>query len=147
MGPAALLAADRTAYPEQGWRAAERREAEARGEKLLREWLSPAQLAQYEAHRHFEVTGCDSGTRYRILHGRQFNIDELDARGGKVCEWCFVPEGDLVVGDVMLAQKIALETAEHATLAVANSVASRFYPANFSTRATSALDVIEGRWT
>jgi hypothetical protein len=34
-------------------------------------------------------------------------------------EWCFVPEGNLVAGDVMLAQKIALETNERAALAVA----------------------------
>jgi hypothetical protein len=32
----------------------------------------------------------------------------------------FVPMGDLVPGDVMLAQKIALETNERAALAVAN---------------------------
>jgi hypothetical protein len=34
--------------------------------------------------------------------------------------WCFVPRGQLVPGDVMLAQKIALETNETAALAVAN---------------------------
>ena len=33
--------------------------------------------------------------------------------------WCFVPEGNLVPGDVMLAQKIALETDERGALAVA----------------------------
>ena len=38
------------------------------------------------------------------------NIDELDFAGNKVCEWCFLPEGNLAAGDVMLAQKIALET-------------------------------------
>ena len=34
--------------------------------------------------------------------------------------YCFVPEGTLPIGDVMLAQKIALETDERAALAVAN---------------------------
>jgi hypothetical protein len=34
--------------------------------------------------------------------------------------WCFVPSGHLVAGDVMLAQKIALETNERAALVVAN---------------------------
>jgi hypothetical protein len=38
--------------------------------------------------------------------------------------YCFIPKGDLVPGDVMLAQKIALETNELAALAVAN----RFTP-------------------
>ena len=39
---------------------------ELRGLKLLREWLSQEQLAQYDAHRYFEVIGCHSGKRYRI---------------------------------------------------------------------------------
>ena len=34
--------------------------------------------------------------------------------------WCFVPNRHLVPGDVMLAQKIALETNERGALAVAN---------------------------
>jgi hypothetical protein len=37
---------------------------------------------------------------------------------------CFVPHGSLVAGDVMLAQKIALETFEAGAL----SVARRFVP-------------------
>jgi hypothetical protein len=38
-----------------------------------------------------------------------------------VAVWCFGPQGYLPVGDVMLAQKIALETNEKAALQVANS--------------------------
>jgi hypothetical protein len=95
-------------------------EANARGLKLLRDWLSPAQLAQYEKSQSFEVIGSHSGKRYRIRYGRQMNIDELGADGAKVCGWCFLPEGPLVAGDVMLAQKIALETDEPAALKVAN---------------------------
>jgi hypothetical protein len=30
---------------------------EARGLKLLKEWLAPAQLSQYDANGFFEVTG------------------------------------------------------------------------------------------
>jgi hypothetical protein len=70
---------------------------------------------------HFEVIGSDTGTRYRIRHGRMMNIDELDSAGNKVCEWCFLPAGNLAIGDVMLAQKIALETYESGALAVADS--------------------------
>ncbi len=51
---------------------------EARGFELLKEWLSPEQLAQYEARSYFEVTGCHSGKRYRISHGNSMNIHELD---------------------------------------------------------------------
>lgn len=96
--------------------------AQKKGLALLKEWLTPEQWTQYEAHRWFEVKGGSSGNRYRINHGRQMNIDELDADGRKVCGWCFLPEGQLVAGDVMLAQKIALETNEVAALKVANRI-------------------------
>jgi hypothetical protein len=38
-----------------------------------------------------------------------------------VLGWCFVPCTPLVAGDVVLAQKIALETNERGALAVAKS--------------------------
>ena len=95
-------------------------EREARGIKLLREWLSPEQFAQYDARSYFEVTGCHSGTRYRISHGTSMNIHELDGAGRPHVGWCFAPKGHLVAGDVMLAQKIALETDERGALTVAN---------------------------
>jgi hypothetical protein len=47
------------------------------------------------------------------------NVYEL--KEGGVVGWCFVPEGYLAIGDVMLAQKIALESNERAALAVANN--------------------------
>lgn len=93
---------------------------DARGLSLLREWLSPEQQEQFEASRSFEVVGCDSGKRYRIRQGRGTNVHELDDDGQPIMGWCFIPEGDLVSGDVMLAQKVALETSERAALAVAN---------------------------
>ena len=94
-------------------------ESEAKALKLLKEWLSPKQRACYERFRYFDVVGCDTGTRYRVHHGTQTNIEELGATGRHVCKWCFVPDGDLVAGDVMLAQKIALETNERSALSVA----------------------------
>jgi hypothetical protein len=93
---------------------------EARGLELLKEWLSPGQFAQYDAKSYFEVTGCHSGKRYRINHGTSMNIHELDGAGRPRVGWCFAPKGYLVAGDVMLAQKIALETDERGALAVAN---------------------------
>lgn len=95
-------------------------ETELRALTLLREWLSPRQRACYERFRYFDVVGSDTGTRYRIHHGTQTNIDELDRTGDLVCKWCFVPEGELVAGDVMLAQKVALETNERGALSVAH---------------------------
>lgn len=95
-------------------------ETEARALTLLKEWLSPKQRACYERFRYFDVVGSDTGTRYRIHHGTQTNIEELSNTGHHVCKWCFVPDGDLVAGDVMLAQKIALETNERGALTVAH---------------------------
>jgi hypothetical protein len=95
-------------------------EREARGLELLKEWLSPEQFAQYDAKSYFEVTGCHSGKRYRISHGTSMNIHELDGAGCPCVGWCFVPKGHLVAGDIMLAQKIALEIDERGALAVAD---------------------------
>lgn len=95
-----------------------------KGRALLRSWLTSEQAQQWDFHKHFEVTGCDTGTRYRIRHGTAMNIDELDSSGKMIAQWCFAPQGNLVAGDVMLAQKIALETMENEALAAAN----RFSP-------------------
>ena len=93
---------------------------EARGIALLREWLSPKQRAQFDATKCFDVVGCDTGRRYRIHYGRVTNVHQIDEAGQPVMGWCFVPSGGLVAGDVMLVQKIALETNEQTTMAVAN---------------------------
>jgi hypothetical protein len=100
-------------------------ESEARGVALLKDWLSPAQLAQYNRHGYFEVTGSHSGKRYRIRHGVGMNIYELDGAGRAAAGWCFVPKDNLVAGDVMLAQKIALESSERTALLVAKSFPPR----------------------
>ena len=95
-----------------------------RGINLLKQWLSPEQLAQYESHRYFDVIGRQSGKHYRILYGTAMNIREMDPRGRAAVGWCFVPRGTLVAGHVMLAQKIALETDERSALAVAKKFAA-----------------------
>ena len=99
------------------------KEAEVRGLRLLKENLTPVQRKQYAKQRCFEVIGGQSGRRYRIRHGRLMNIEQLDKKGRRVCGWCFFPKGRLVAGDVMLAQKLALELFEAEALQVAN----RFY--------------------
>jgi hypothetical protein len=100
-------------------------EIEQRGLNLLREWLSQEQLAQYDAHKYFEVIGCHTGKRYRIHHGSGANVTELDDAALPRTGWCFVPNDHLVAGDVMLAQKIALETDERGALAAANNFTPR----------------------
>ena len=107
---------------------------EERGLTLLREWLSPEQRAQLDANKHFDVIGCQTGKRYRVSYGSRTNVHEIDDIGRPIMGWCFVPSGHLVAGDVMLAQKIALETDELTALAVANR-----FPAQL--RRTSANDL------
>jgi hypothetical protein len=92
----------------------------ARGLKLLREWLSPEQLAQFDADGCFDVIGSDTGKRYRIHYGSSMNVEELDDLGRPRICYCFVTDISLAPGDVVLAQKIALETDERAVLAIAN---------------------------
>jgi hypothetical protein len=99
---------------------------EERGVNLLREWLSPEQRAQFDAKRYFDVIGSDSGKRYRIHYGETANVHEIGDDDLPSFGWCFMPVGSLVVGDVMLAQKIALETYEYGALAVANRCPIRF---------------------
>lgn len=98
---------------------------EQRGLDLLKEWLSPEQLAQYDAHKYFDVIGCHTGRRYRIHHGNGANVVELNDAALPRTGWCFVPNDHLVAGDVMLAQKIALETDERGALAAANNFTPR----------------------
>ncbi|MGY4295352.1 hypothetical protein ACVWXN_003447 [Bradyrhizobium sp. i1.4.4] len=111
-------------WPAPGWidpgLRVDRQTAEARGEKLLREWLSPDQLAQYEGLGSFEVRGEATGTRYRLVQRRSYNVIELDGTGRARDVLCFLPTGGLVMGDQLLAQKVALETDERAALKVAN---------------------------
>jgi hypothetical protein len=99
-----------------------RSEAHKRGMRLLKENLTLAQRQQYERYGYFEVVGGKTGKRYRIRHGRSMNIDQLDKNGRRVCGWCFFPEGNLVTGDVMLAQKTALELFEGEALKIANKM-------------------------
>ena len=102
-----------------------RRAAEERGLVLLKQWLSPAQVAQYEKHGYFELTGGDSGKRYRIRPTHQMNVDELNERGVRTVSYCFGPEGELPIGDVMLAQKIGPNKSRVIVPAMASVPASR----------------------
>jgi hypothetical protein len=66
------------------------------------------------------VIGCVTGRRYRIRHGCVMNVEHLDDIGRRVRALCFMPEGGLAVGDIMLAQKIALELFETEAIWIAN---------------------------
>jgi hypothetical protein len=106
------------------------RTPEGRSLRLLREWLSPAQRAQFAERGYFEVAGGDTGKQYRIYPGAMSNVCEIDENDRPKVGLCFRTLGELPIGDVMLAQKIALESCESRALAVAG----RFVPNGFSFR-------------
>jgi len=95
--------------------------AQQRALDLLRKWLSPAQLKEFDESRCFHVIGCDSGQRYLVTLGVVQNVFTVNERDEKLIGHCFGPSGHLAAGDVMLAQKIALETMETEALRVANT--------------------------
>src|SRR5438128_1160165 len=92
--------------------------AERRAWALLRSNLTRNQLEQLLRRGYFEVTGGTTKRQYRIRIGRSLNIVEVDERGRPVRSLCFVPVGGLATGDVMLAQKTALECFESDALEV-----------------------------
>jgi hypothetical protein len=103
-----------------GLRRARLSAAEERGIQLLKRNLSSAQLKEYESRRYFHVIGSTTGRRYRIRHGCLRNVDLIDQDGRPSRTLCFMPEGELAIGDVMLAQKFALELFESEALMIAN---------------------------
>ncbi len=84
--------------------------------ELLKSWLDPEQLAEFESTKSFVVTGSRSKRRYVIHQSTAYNVNE----DGKYEKLCFVPDGADSVGDIMLAQKIMLENDEPRALNIAN---------------------------
>ena len=97
---------------------------EQRGIALLLANLTPLQRRQYLRDRHFDVIGGVSGTHYRLWHCFQQNVEELDQDGRRRWVWCFHPRDTLVVGDVLLAQKTALELFEPEAIRIAHCYAN-----------------------
>jgi hypothetical protein len=85
------------------------RDAHARGTRLL-------------------IEGGETGKRYRIRKSYQMNVEELGNNGKRMRMLCFMPKGGLVLADVMLAQKLALELFDSETLAIANTIPGRCHP-------------------
>ncbi|WP_225145527.1 MULTISPECIES: hypothetical protein [unclassified Bradyrhizobium] len=108
---------------------------EGRSLRLLREWLSQAQREQLARKGYFEVIGNESGSQYRVYAGTSGNVCVVDERDHQQEGLCFMPVGSLPIGDVMLAQKIALETCE----AHVRAVAKGFTPSRFHFRQARLL--------
>lgn len=86
--------------------------------ELLRANLTEEQRNSLDRHGYFNVVS-QSGKAYQICRGRQQNIYLLDRHGRRKKGICFLPQGNLAIGDCMLAQKIALELYEDEALRVA----------------------------
>ncbi len=94
-------------------------EAEFKGTQLLLENLTPEQSLQYYRFGYFDVQGSRTGKLYRIRQGTSSNVNELVEENQLGAGRCFVPSGNLVASDCMLAQKIMLENCEDEALRVA----------------------------
>ena len=99
--------------------AASREASNKKSIELMKNWLTPKQLEEYQQTSAFEVIGNHTGTHYRIYNASPYNVIELD-RGVRRRRLCFVPDNTNAYGDIMLAQKIMLETNERHALEVAN---------------------------
>jgi hypothetical protein len=93
--------------------------AHLRSMELLKGWLDEHQRRDFEEKNYFEVVGSASGRKYRLHPRYSYGIEELEGaqRGDRLC---VVPSGALALGDILLAQKIGLETSERRTLWRAN---------------------------
>jgi hypothetical protein len=118
------------------------RSANERATDLLIENLTTRQRDQYRTHQNFDVIGGESGKRYRIWRRLHQNVEELDPSGRRTCIWCFQPSVALVLGDVLLAQKNALELFESDAIRIANRFSD--FAANGWPNATAAWPI--GCW-
>lgn len=87
---------------------------------MLLEHLSQEQREQYEEHEAF-LAEAPSGRRYLILYGMTSNVAELDENNRQIARYCIhARQRGVPVEDVMLAQKLLIETNEEEFLRIAN---------------------------
>jgi hypothetical protein len=100
-------------------------DADKRSVELLKAWLSPEQLERFNRDGKFSVIGSKTKSKYWITDGaHSHNVVRVDPKTNRGAErLCFIPDGAVARGDVMLAQKIVLETDEPLALKVANRYA------------------------
>lgn len=93
--------------------------AERRARDLLLSCLTEEQRRTLERSDCFRCVS-DLGEIFEITKRRVHGVFKLDARGIRTQEWCVTPFGEFPLYDVMLAQKLALETDSRALAARAN---------------------------
>lgn len=93
--------------------------ANGRARRLLGEFLTPAQHEELVTRSHIHVKGQD-GKTYRICAATHQNVFEVEG-DRPVTQFCVVPrDPSLPLYDIMLAQKLMLETNIEGFMALAN---------------------------
>lgn len=80
--------------------------------RLLMQNLTLEQRRKYKKNKTIIVTGNDTKTQYRLDYSNYFNVNVLDKQGRAVKRLCAQPMGRMPIEDIMLAQKLMLETLE-----------------------------------
>jgi hypothetical protein len=101
-------------------RQAEIEEARGKSRALLEEFLDDEQKTELVGAGCFHVQGLD-GYRYQIRVGQAHNVFRVADSGQKLVEYCLVTKGLLPVCDLLLTQKILLETDPETFHATANA--------------------------
>lgn len=100
----------------------QRQEAEKRARELLLASLDESQAEEFKLNRRFVVHSKDGVRTYLVTWGTAGNIYELE-NGQRMAKYCIHPTQELPVPDVMLAQKLMIETDESLFRKVANRTA------------------------
>jgi len=89
----------------------QRDEIELRAKNLLLSCLTPDQRTMYEREQKFRVVS-NRGNVFELHHKRLHGVYRLDMQGKKIEEWCVSPHGRIPICDVLLSQKVMLESDE-----------------------------------
>lgn len=97
----------------------EQEEATRRAEELLNRHLNEEQRKQYRKEKKFKVIGGD-GAAFEIGSQWSGNVSELNGRGKPIRRFCAHPREQVPIPDLMLSQKLMLETDPEAFRKIAN---------------------------
>lgn len=88
-------------------------EAERTAKRILWDSLSDMQRQEFSEGLTFTVIGGVTGRKYTINFGAVSNVQSGERR------YCAIPKGKLPMGDILLAQKLAIEANEELYLRTA----------------------------
>lgn len=122
---AAILARDTERQAQLAAEAERRKQATERARQLLVAMLDREQQEEFAKNRSFIVHTKDRQRRYQVTYGTAGNVLLLNPAGQTIAKFCIHPEEEVPTPDVMLAQKLLLETDEQQFLKIANKTVIR----------------------